>query len=204
MFFIRYATFFMYLNEINYHGLRINKFKIKAILLKDNSMINAPVNPPVTSRILFEAVAMREPPRTVKVISAIFVEKYFIPKKDEVKADVIVGQAPYDIPVKHKPAIQRGKEPRLTANNVTAAAPIVSKLEQIIVLRRPMVSKSAPVRIRPKPLHTESTPTRETANDSGAFTDSARSLAKLITELPTAAKKEMHIKASQKEGRASI
>lgn len=51
-------------------------------------MINAPVNPPVTSRILFEAVAIREPPITVKVISAIFVEKYFIPKKDEVKADV--------------------------------------------------------------------------------------------------------------------
>ena len=55
---------------------------------------------------------MREPPITVNVISAIFVEKYFIPKKDEVKADVIVGQAPYDIPVKHRPAIQRGNEPK--------------------------------------------------------------------------------------------
>ena len=58
--------------------------------------------------------------------------------------------------------------------------------------------------IRPKPLHTERTPTRETANDSGAFTDSARSLAKLITELPTAARNDIHIKASQKEGRANI
>ena len=75
-------------------------------------MINVLVYPPVISKILFEAVAMREPPITVKVISAIFVEKYFIPKKDEVKADVIVGQAPYDIPVKHKPVIQSGKEPK--------------------------------------------------------------------------------------------
>ena len=66
------------------------------------------------------------------------------------------------------------------------------------------MSKRAPVRIRPKPLHTESTPTRETANAYGAFTDSARSFAKLITELPTAAKKEIHIKASQKESLDSI
>ena len=52
------------------------------------------VYPPVISRILLETVAMREPPITVKVINAMFVEKYFIPKKDEVKADVIVGHAP--------------------------------------------------------------------------------------------------------------
>ena len=84
------------------------------------------------------------------------------------------------------------------------AAQIVSMLEQIIVLCRPILSKRAPVRIRPKPLQIESTPTRDTANDSGAFTDNARSLAKLITELPTAARKEIHIKASQKDGRASI
>ena len=50
--------------------------------------------PPVTSRILFDRVAMREPPITVNVISAIFVEKYFIPKKEEVNAEVMVGQAP--------------------------------------------------------------------------------------------------------------
>ena len=66
------------------------------------------------------------------------------------------------------------------------------------------MSKRAPVMIRPMPLHTESTPTRDTANDSGALTDKARSFAKLITELPTAAKNEMHIKASQKEGRDNI
>ena len=52
------------------------------------------VYPPVISRILFETVAMSEPPITVNVINAMFVEKYFIPKKDEVKADVIVGHAP--------------------------------------------------------------------------------------------------------------
>ena len=57
-------------------------------------MINVAVYPPVISRILFETVAMSEPPITVNVINAMFVEKYFIPKKDEVKADVIVGHAP--------------------------------------------------------------------------------------------------------------
>lgn len=133
-------------------------------------MINAPVNPPVTSRILFDAVAIREPPITVKVINAILVEKYFMPKKDEVKADVIVGQAPYDIPVRHNPIMQSGNEPTETASRVTVAAPIVSIFAQIMVLQRPIESKRAPVRIRPKPLHMESTPTRETANDSGAFT----------------------------------
>ena len=46
------------------------------------------------SRILFDAVAMREPPITVKVISAMLVEKYFMPKKEEVNAAVMVGQAP--------------------------------------------------------------------------------------------------------------
>jgi hypothetical protein len=43
-------------------------------------------------------------------------------------------------------------------------------------------------------LHTESTPTKDTASASVALTDSARSFAKLITELPTAARKEMQIK----------
>lgn len=186
------------------YGLRIKIFRTNAIPLKDNSMINAPVYPPVISRILLEAVAIREPPITVKVINAILVEKYFMPKKDEVKAEVIVGQAPYDIPVRHKPIIQSDNEPKVTASSVTVAAPIVSIFAQIMVLRRPILSKRAPVRIRPKPLHTESTPTRDTANDSGAFTDSARSLAKLMTELPTAARKEIHIKANQKDGRDSI
>ena len=91
-----------------------------------------------------------------------------------------------------------------TANKVTAAAQIVRILAHSMVLRRPIRSKSEPVRIRPKPLHTDNTPTRETASDSDVFTDNAKSLAKLITELPTAAKKEMQIKAIQKEGRQSI
>ena len=102
----------LFLLQLFYYGLRIKVFKTNAIALKNNSMINVLVYPPVTSRILFDRVAMREPPITVKVISAIFVEKYFIPKKDEVKADVIVGHAPYDIPVRHKPVIQRSKEPK--------------------------------------------------------------------------------------------
>ena len=67
---------------------------MRATELKINNIANVTVYPPVTSKILFETVAIREPPITVKVISAIFVEKYFIPKKDEVKADVIVGHTP--------------------------------------------------------------------------------------------------------------
>ena len=72
----------------------MNIFNTNAIALNNNNIINVLVYPPVTSRILFDAVAMREPPITVKVINAIFVEKYFIPKMDEVNADVMVGQAP--------------------------------------------------------------------------------------------------------------
>ena len=56
--------------------------------------MNVVVYPPVTSKILFDTVAIREPHMTVKVIRAMLVEKYFMPKKDEVKAAVIVGQAP--------------------------------------------------------------------------------------------------------------
>ena len=100
--------------------------------------------------------------------------------------------------------IQRGKEPRVTASNVTLAAQMVNMFAHSIVLRRPIVSNRVPVRIRPKPLHMDRTPTRETANASGAFIDSARSLAKLITELPTAARNDMHKKANQKEYRESI
>ena len=57
-------------------------------------MVNVALYPPVTSRILFDTVAIREPPITVNVISAILVDKYFIPKNDEVKAAVMVGQEP--------------------------------------------------------------------------------------------------------------
>ena len=42
--------------------------------------------PPVISSTLLDTVAIKEPAITVNVISAIFVEKYFIPKKEEVKA----------------------------------------------------------------------------------------------------------------------
>ena len=106
--------------------------------------------------------------------------------------------------MRHNPAIQSGKELIVTANSITAAAQLVSILAHSMVLRRPIVSKRAPVRIRPKPLHMDNTPTRDTAKASGAYTDRARSLAKLITELPTAARQEIQIKAIQKEGRQSI
>ena len=74
--------------------MRIKTFNTNATALRRSNIINVVVYPPVISRILFETVAMREPPITVKVINAMFVEKYFIPKKDEVKADVMVGHAP--------------------------------------------------------------------------------------------------------------
>ena len=94
-----------------------------------------------------------------------------------------------------------GKELINVAKRVTDAAQIVRTFAQSIVFLRPIASKTAPVSMRPMPLQTERTPTKETARDSGADTESARSLAKLITVLPTAAKKEMVIKAIQKEGR---
>ena len=72
----------------------MKRFKIIATPVRDSNIINVVVYPPVISRILFDTVAMREPPITVKVMNAMLVEKYFIPKKDEVKAAVIVGQAP--------------------------------------------------------------------------------------------------------------
>ena len=77
-----------------FYGLRINAFNINATKLNPNSIINVAVYPPVTSKILLETVAMREPPITVKVMSAILLEKYFMPKNEEVNAAVIVGHAP--------------------------------------------------------------------------------------------------------------
>ena len=65
-----------------------------ATKVRARSIMNAPVYPPVISRTLFDAVAIKEPTITVKVITAILSEKCFIPKKDEVKAAVIVGQEP--------------------------------------------------------------------------------------------------------------
>ena len=65
-----------------------------ATKLSIRSIRKVAVYPPVISSTLLETVAMREPPITVNVISAILVEKYFIPKKEEVKAAVMVGQAP--------------------------------------------------------------------------------------------------------------
>ena len=96
------------------------------------------------------------------------------------------------------------KELTDTAVRVTVAAQIVKIFAEIIVLRQPITSKTAPVRMRPRPLHTESMPTRDTAKASGALTDRARSFAKLMTELPTAAKKEIHRNAIQNDGRQSI
>ena len=56
--------------------------------------MNVAAYPPVISSTLLDTVAMSEPPMTVNVIRAILVEKCFMPKKEEVKAAVIVGQAP--------------------------------------------------------------------------------------------------------------
>ena len=69
-------------------------FSIKATNVRHSSIKNADVYPPVTSKTLFDAVAINEPTITVKVIRAIFFEKCFNPKKVEVNAAVIVGQEP--------------------------------------------------------------------------------------------------------------
>jgi len=76
------------------HGLRMKRFNSIATAVKDSSIAKVAVYPPVASRTLFDTVAMREPPMTVKVMRAILVEKYFMPKKEEVNAAVMVGQAP--------------------------------------------------------------------------------------------------------------
>ena len=120
-----------------------------ATKVSDKSIANVAVYPPVASNTLFDAVAIREPTITVKVISAMLFEKFFIPKNEEVNAAVIVGHEPYDIPVRHKPIIQSGSEFTNTASKVTPAAPMVKILAQSIVLRRPIASKIAPVRILP-------------------------------------------------------
>ena len=76
------------------YGLRINRFSTSATQVSASNIINVTVYPPVASSTLFDAVAMNEPTMTVKVISAILLEKCFIPKKVDVHAEVIVGQAP--------------------------------------------------------------------------------------------------------------
>jgi hypothetical protein len=186
------------------YGLRINALSISATKVNANSITNGAAYPPVASRTLLEAAATNEPAIDVNVIRAMLPEKFFMPKKDDVNAVVIVGQDPYDIPVRHKPATHITRESAYTATSVTAAAQMVKIFALSIVLRLPIASNTAPVIILPRPLHTESTPTRDTAKDSGALTDKARSLAKLITELPTAARNEMQINAIQNEGRHSI
>ena len=74
--------------------MRIKIFKSNATKVKESNIAKVAVYPPVTSRILFDAVAIKEPAITVNVMRAMLVEKYFIPKKEEVKAAVMVGQAP--------------------------------------------------------------------------------------------------------------
>ena len=69
-------------------------FKINATKLKPNNIIKVALYPPVTSKILLDTVAISEPPITVKVMRAMLLEKYFMPKKEDVNAAVIVGQAP--------------------------------------------------------------------------------------------------------------
>ena len=75
------------------------------------------------------------------------------------------------------------------------AAIIVRMFAEIIVVFLPNLSKRIPVRIRPMPLKTESTPTSVVAREGAASTDSIRSLAKLITQLPTAVINAIQMKA---------
>ena len=97
-----------------------------------------------------------------------------------------------------------GSDPQDTASRVTPAAAMVSTLVTIMVNRRPLTSNSAPVKMRPKPLQTLRTPTIVVANASPAPTDRERSLAKLITLLPTAPSNPRQANAIQKLTRCSI
>ena len=72
----------------------MNRLRINATKVRDNSIINVTVYPPVVSNTLLDAVAISEPTITVKVMRAMLPEKYFIPKNEDVNADVIVGHAP--------------------------------------------------------------------------------------------------------------
>ena len=69
-------------------------FNTSETKVRASSITKALVYPPVASSTLLDAVAIKEPTITVKVISAIFPEKYFMPKKEDVNAAVIVGHAP--------------------------------------------------------------------------------------------------------------
>ena len=72
----------------------MNTFRTKDTNVKPNNIRKVALYPPVASSTLLDTVAMRDPPMTVKVINAMLVEKYFIPKKEEVNAAVMVGQEP--------------------------------------------------------------------------------------------------------------
>lgn len=84
--------------------------------------------------------------------------------------------------------MQKERDDICTASKVTVAAVMVRMAEVIMVIFLPAASKSAPVKTRPKPLQTASTPTMVVARAVVAPTESAKSRAKLITELPTAAR----------------
>jgi len=82
------------LSFILIQGLRMNTFITSAMNVSARSITKAAVYPPVASRTRFDTVAISEPAMTVKVMKAMLVGKYFIPKKDEVNAAVMVGQEP--------------------------------------------------------------------------------------------------------------
>ena len=74
----------------------------------------------------------------------------------------------------------------------------------IIVRRRPAVSNITPHIILPSPLQMDNMPTRDVAKLSAAPINIARSLAKLITVLPTAASEIVYRKNFQKVNMPSI
>ena len=68
----------------------------------------------------------------------------------------------------------------------------------------PKASNIAPVIILPKPLQTANTPTSVVAKATPAPTETAKSRAKLITELPTAVAKAIKANPRQNEKRDNI
>ena len=82
--------------------------------------------------------------------------------------------------------------------SVTPAATMAVIFAVIITALRPYASNNIPDKILERPLHTAKIPTRLVAKSAPAPTDTAKSRAKLITELPTAVMKVNSIKPRQK------
>ena len=104
------------------------------------------------------------------------------------KAELMVGAHPYDIPVRHRPRMPVINVLVKTEISRSVGADIVTMFAKSMAFFLPARSNITPQIILPRPLNTDNTPTRVMARVSAAPIFTARSLAKLITVLPVAAR----------------